>query len=68
MPEFETPEPISVTLEIGVGNVRITASERTDTAVEVRPTDESDESDVQAAQRVSVDYANGVLQISGPIG
>ena len=36
MPNFDTPEPISVTLELGVGNVRITASDRTDTVVEVR--------------------------------
>jgi DUF4097 and DUF4098 domain-containing protein YvlB len=66
MPNFETPEPISVTLEVGVGNVRITASDRTDTTVDVRPSDESDESDVQAAQRVRVDYANGALQVTGP--
>lgn len=65
MPIFETPEPISVTFEFGVGNVRITASDRTDTAVEVRPSDEFDESDVEAARRVRVDYTNGVLQIVG---
>ena len=66
MPSFETPEPISATLEFGVGNVRITASDRADTVVEVRPSDESDESDVQAAQQIRVDYANGVLQVIGP--
>ncbi|MEU1985982.1 DUF4097 family beta strand repeat-containing protein [Nocardia sp. NPDC019395] len=66
MPTFETPEPISVTVELGVGNLRITASDRADTVVDVRPSDESDESDVQAAQRIRVDYANGLLQITGP--
>jgi DUF4097 and DUF4098 domain-containing protein YvlB len=66
MPKFETPEPISVAVDLGVGNVRITASDRTDTTVEVRPSDESDESDVQAAQQVRVDYTNGVLRIEGP--
>lgn len=66
MPNFETPEPISVTLELGVANVRITASDRTDTVVEVRPSDESDESDVKAARQVRVDYSNGMLQITGP--
>jgi DUF4097 and DUF4098 domain-containing protein YvlB len=66
MPNFETPEPISVTLELGVGNVRVTASDRPDTTVDVCPSDESDESDVQAAQRVRVDYVNGVLQVTGP--
>jgi DUF4097 and DUF4098 domain-containing protein YvlB len=66
MPKFETSEPISVSLELGVGDVRITASDRTDTAVEVRPSDEADESDVKAAQQVRVDYANGMLQVTGP--
>jgi DUF4097 and DUF4098 domain-containing protein YvlB len=66
MPKFETPEPISVTVELGVGDVRITASDRTDTVVEVRPSDEADESDVKAAQQVRVDYANGMLQVTGP--
>ncbi|SEC93590.1 DUF4097 family beta strand repeat-containing protein [Rhodococcus koreensis] len=66
MPNFETPEPISVTLGLGVGNVRITASDRTDTVVDVHPSDDSDESDVQAAQHVRVDYADGVLQVTGP--
>ncbi|MFG1951261.1 DUF4097 domain-containing protein [Micromonospora sp. NPDC048830] len=66
MPSYETPEPISVTLELGVGNVRIAASDRTDTVVEVRPSDETDESDVQAAAEVRVDCTNGVLQVTGP--
>lgn len=66
MPIFETLEPISVTLELGVGTVWITATDRTDTTVDVRPTDDSDESDVEAAQRVRVDYTNGVLTIAGP--
>lgn len=66
MPNYETPEPISVTLELGVGAVRIAASDRTDTVVEVRPSDEADESDVKAAAQVRVDYTNGMLQIIGP--
>ncbi|MEO3776870.1 DUF4097 family beta strand repeat-containing protein [Micromonospora sp. B11E3] len=66
MPSYETPEPISVTLELGVGNVRIAASDRTDTVVEVRPSDETDESDVQAAAEVRVDCTNGTLQVTGP--
>jgi DUF4097 and DUF4098 domain-containing protein YvlB len=66
MPTFETPESISVTVELGVGNVRIAASERTDTVVEVRPSDQADESDVQAAQQVRVDFTSGTLQVIGP--
>jgi DUF4097 and DUF4098 domain-containing protein YvlB len=67
MPSFETPEPISVTVDLGVvGEMLITASDRADTVVEVRPSDESDESDVKAAQQVQIDYADGVLRIKGP--
>lgn len=66
MPNYQTPEPIAVTLELGVGYVRIIASERTDTVVEVRPSDEADESDVKAAQQVRVEYSNGTLRITGP--
>ncbi|SCG41217.1 DUF4097 and DUF4098 domain-containing protein YvlB [Micromonospora echinaurantiaca] len=66
MPNFETPQPISVTLELGVADVRVAASDRTDTVVEVRPSDEADDSDVKAAQQVRVDYTNGVLRVTGP--
>jgi DUF4097 and DUF4098 domain-containing protein YvlB len=64
--ETRTPEPISVTLELGVGDVRIAASDRSDTVVEVRPSDEADESDVKAAQQVRVDYTDGTLRVTGP--
>jgi DUF4097 and DUF4098 domain-containing protein YvlB len=66
MPTFDTPESITVTLEIGVADVRITAGERTDTVVDIRPSDDTDESDVQAAQQVRADLANGELRIVGP--
>jgi DUF4097 and DUF4098 domain-containing protein YvlB len=66
MPRYETPAPISVTLELGVAHVRITASDRVDTVVEVRPSDDTDESDVQAAQQVRVDHTSGTLQVIGP--
>jgi DUF4097 and DUF4098 domain-containing protein YvlB len=66
MHNYQTPGPISATLELGVGDVRITASDREDTVVEVRPSDEADESDVKTAQQVQVDYANGMLRITGP--
>ena len=55
-----------VTVELGVGNVRIAASARTDTVVDVRPSDDADESDVKAAQQVRVDYTNGTLRVIGP--
>ena len=66
MPQYETPEPISVTLELGAGDVLIVASDRTDAVVDVRPSDAADESDVKAAQQVRVDYANRTLRVIGP--
>jgi DUF4097 and DUF4098 domain-containing protein YvlB len=66
MPIYQTPEPISVTLELGVGDVRIAAGDRTDTVVGIRPSDEADESDMKAAQQVHVEYANGMLRVTGP--
>jgi DUF4097 and DUF4098 domain-containing protein YvlB len=66
MPSYETPEPISVTLELAVGRVRIQASDRTDTIVQILPSDEADESDVKAAEQVRVEFANGTLRIIGP--
>jgi DUF4097 and DUF4098 domain-containing protein YvlB len=68
MPTFDTPESISVTVELGVGDVRIVATERTNTIVEVRPTDPAKESDIAAASQTRVEYANGRLLIRGPKG
>jgi DUF4097 and DUF4098 domain-containing protein YvlB len=68
MPAFETPEPISVTVELGVGDLRIVTSDRADTVVEVEPSDPAKSSDVTAAEQTRVEYANGVLQIKAPKG
>ncbi len=68
MPTFDTPEPISVTVEIGVGDIRIVASDRSDTMVEVRPSDSAKKSDVTAAEQTRVEYADGRLLIKAPRG
>ena len=68
MTTFATPEPISVGLELGVGDVRIEATDRADTVVEVRPSDPSKEEDVKAAEETLVEYANGHLLIKAPTG
>jgi len=66
MPTFDTPEPISVTVELGVGDLRIVASDRTDTMVEVRPSDAAKKADVTAAEQTRVEYAGGRLLIKAP--
>jgi hypothetical protein len=68
MPVFDTPEPISVSIEIGVGDIQIAASDRTDTVVEVRPSDPARESDVAAAEQTRVEYAAGRLVVRVPKG
>jgi DUF4097 and DUF4098 domain-containing protein YvlB len=66
MPVFATPGPISVTIELSVGDVRLVAADRADTVVEVRPSDASDRSDVEAAQQTRVEYADGTLTVRAP--
>ncbi len=68
MPTFDTPKPISVTVEIGVGDIRMVASDRSDTTVEVRPSDSAKKSDVSAAEQTRVEYAGGRLLIKAPKG
>lgn len=66
MPTFDTPEPISVTIALAVGDVRIVASDRPDTVVEVRPTDLSQETDVRVAEQTRVEFSAGRLLIKTP--
>lgn len=66
MPTFATPAPITAHIEPVVGNIRIVASERTDTVVDVRPTDEANASDVKAAQQTVVEFSANTLTVKGP--
>jgi DUF4097 and DUF4098 domain-containing protein YvlB len=63
MPTFNTPDPIAVSVELSVGDVRIEAGDRTDTVVEVRPSDPKKKGDVTAAEQTRVDYSDGRLVI-----
>src|SRR4051812_18869570 len=68
MTTFESREPVTVTLELTVADVRIVASDRTDTTVEVRATNATRRGDVAAAEQTRVDYADGRLAIRMPKG
>jgi hypothetical protein len=68
MPAFETPQPIAVTVEVFLGDVRVIASDRTDTVVEVRPSDPAKKDDVRAAQETEIDFAAGSLAVKAPKG
>jgi DUF4097 and DUF4098 domain-containing protein YvlB len=66
MPSFDTPRPITATVELPIGDLRIVAAERTDTVVEVRPSDPGSDADVRAADQTRVEYADGRLLVKTP--
>jgi DUF4097 and DUF4098 domain-containing protein YvlB len=66
MPTFDTPEPISAAIELAVGEARVSAGDRVDTVVEVRPRDDSKKADVKAANDTRVDYVGGKLVVKTP--
>jgi DUF4097 and DUF4098 domain-containing protein YvlB len=66
MPAYDTPRPITATVELVVGDLRIVAAERTDTVVEVRPSDPESDADVRIADQTRVEYADGRLLVKTP--
>ena len=66
MPTFHTPAPIRVTVEIIVGDLRVIATDRTDTVVEVRPSDPGAALDVRAAEQTRVEFTDGGLLVKTP--
>jgi hypothetical protein len=63
MPTFDTPEPITVAVELGLGDVRLLAGERTDTVVDVQPSDRNKRDDVSAAENTQIELTNGRLVV-----
>jgi hypothetical protein len=63
---FDTPEPISATVDVVVGDVRIAAGERADTVVDVLPSDASSKEDVRLAEQTRVEYEDGRLLVKAP--
>lgn len=66
MTVFETPTPVQAKIDVALGHVRLVASDRADTVVEVHPTDPSARADVRAAQDTRVSCTNGRLHVKGP--
>ena len=66
MPTFDTPEPIAVSLNVLVATARITAEDRSDTVIDVVPSNPAAEADVRAAQQVTVDFSGGKLAVKSP--
>jgi hypothetical protein len=65
MPTYETPNPITAVIKLGVGEVRLAAADRADTVVDVRPADPDNADDVRAAAEVTVEFADGELRVTG---
>ncbi|MEV4922990.1 DUF4097 family beta strand repeat-containing protein [Streptomyces roseoverticillatus] len=63
---FDTPQPISVSVDVAIGDVRLDAGDRTATAVEVRPSDPRNEADAKTAEDTRVEFAGGRLLVKGP--
>jgi DUF4097 and DUF4098 domain-containing protein YvlB len=66
MPTFDTPSPISATIDVVGGDVRITAGDAGSTSVTVVPSDASNDEDRRAAEQTRVEYANGRLVVKAP--
>ncbi|HEX6345860.1 DUF4097 family beta strand repeat-containing protein [Umezawaea sp.] len=66
MPIFDTPAPVDVTIDVFSGDVRVTATDRTDTTVEVLPADAREAKDVEAAEQTRVEFADGKLLVKTP--
>ncbi|MEU8773609.1 DUF4097 family beta strand repeat-containing protein [Streptomyces sp. NPDC048606] len=66
MQKFDTPTAPAAVLELPAGRIRLVAADRTDTTVEVLPSDASKARDVRAAEQTTVTYGDGVLRITAP--
>ena len=63
MPAFTTPGPIAATVEVAGAQVRVGASNRTDTVVLVEPINKASQSDLKVAEKTKVDFADGHLTV-----
>jgi Putative adhesin len=66
MPTFDTPTPISATIDVVAGDVRISAGDRATTIVTVEPADASDAEDRKAAEQTRVEYGGEWLLVKAP--
>lgn len=66
MATFDTPKPITATIDLAMGDVRLRAGDGDTTVVEVRPTDASNNEDRKAAELTRVEYADEHLLVKAP--
>lgn len=63
MPTFATPTAIGIDVSIGVGDVHVISSDRTDTVVAVRPHDPHRDRDARAAEQAQIELVNDRLTV-----
>ncbi|SNS05357.1 Putative adhesin [Streptosporangium subroseum] len=66
MPVFQTPGPVALQVRFPAGDLRITATPREDTVVEVRPANPSRSADVQGAEQIRVEHLDGTIFVTAP--
>ena len=67
MPTFDTPGPIIATVVVAGAQVRVTASDRSDTVVLVEPINKASKKDVRVADKTKVDFADSQLSVKTTI-
>lgn len=63
MPTFSTPGPVTAVVEVAGAQVRVNASDRTDTVVLVEPLDATSQNDLRVAEKTTVDFSGGTLTV-----
>lgn len=66
MPAFDFPDPVSVRIDVSAGTIRVRATERSTTVVDVRPADARKSADVEAAAQTRIEFTDGRLLVSTP--
>ena len=66
MPEFATPTPIDLAIDLQVGSIEVVATERTDTVVTATPTNPSKAVDRKGAENTRVEFDGERLTVIGP--
>lgn len=66
MRTFPTPTPVTVTVEAQFAQVHFVAADRTDTVVDVRPTDPDDRAHVELAEATRVELLDDQLRVTAP--
>ena len=66
MPTFDTDGPIIATVELVVGDLRVTTADRPGVTVDIHPSDPGLDLDVHAAEQTRVEHAGGRLLVRAP--